>query len=372
MKIGILTFHSAHNYGAMLQAYALETIIEDLKHDVEFINFIPENEYIRKSKKNFLSVNKAFIARNIYSKFFKKSINQRNKMFDDFGREYLKVFPVEKRIREFEVESIAKKYDALVCGSDQIWSRNKKLYDRSDVFYLNFPYDGKKISYSASFGDSLKDDEKEIYEMVTYLKKFDYISVREQEARQYLKKGGIDASVCLDPTLLLNQARWESLSPKPSVNEEYILYYSVNSRKYSISMAQKISKMTGLKVIELNPHPKSWNSGFKKQYSSGPKEFLGYIKHAKYVVTNSFHGTAFSIIFNKPFISVFDESNGKMIRENRKANLLEAVGLESCMKVISSEVDLLLIENIDWKSVKNKLDDMVKKSIEYLTHSLGD
>jgi len=368
MKIGILTLQGAENCGAALQSYALSTFLKNLGNDVELINLISYNEKNRISKIGIK--NKAYWARKIYYIIFSKSIKQRRKLFSDFRNEYLNLYPKEKRIFENELEDICKRYDCIVCGSDQIWSQDPKLYDKSDAYFINFNFEGKKISYAASFGDNLDYAIKNNEHIIPYIKKFDKVSVRELEAKEFLKNNNILCEVSVDPTILISKQEWEKLAILPKEKEEYILYFSVNSRKYSINIAKKLAKQTGLKVIELNPHPKSWNSGFIKKYGNGPREFLGYIMNAKYIVTNSFHGTVFSIIFNKPFLATFDEKDGKMVRENRKLTLIESLGLDCCITTENKEIDISQINNLYSNNVNSNLEIIKEKSIDYLKDNL--
>ena len=368
MKIGILTFLGVENCGALLQAYASSNIVKNMQNDVELINLISNNEVQRKSNSNLK--NKAFLARKIYYMFFPKSLKRRKVLFDNFRREYLPIYPQEKRISENELEEICKRYECIICGSDQIWSQDPKLYDRSDAYFVNFNFSGKRISYAASFGDNLDYAEKNKEHILPYIKRFNNVSVREQEAKEFLSNNKISSEVSVDPTLLINKSQWEKIAVLPNKKEDYILYFSVNSRKYSIDIAKKLAKQTGLKVIELNPHPKSWNSGFIKKYGIGPREFLGYVMNAKYIVTNSFHGTVFSMLFNKPFLAAFDEKNGVIIKENRKYTLIEKVGLQDSIMTESRIIDLKKINHLPWNNVNDKIEQLKKESMEYLKKSI--
>ncbi len=368
MKIGILTFLGVENCGALLQAYALSNVLKNMENDVELVNLISNNEMERKSKRNLK--NKAFLARKIYYMFFPNSIKRRKVLFDSFRKEYLSIYPQDRRIFENELEKICKKYECMVCGSDQIWSQDPKLYDRSDAYFINYEFDGKRVSYAASFGDNLDYAEINKERILPYIKRFDSVSVREKEAKEFLNKNNIESEVTVDPTLLIEKKEWEKLAILPKEKKEYILYFSVNSRKYSINIARKLAKQTGLKVIELNPHPKSWNSGFVKKYGIGPREFLGYLLNAKYIVTNSFHGTVFSAVFNKPFFAAFDEKDGMIVKENRKYTLIEKLGLQACIMTESQSIDLSKINDISWNDVNDKIEMLKKESIDYLKNSI--
>lgn len=372
MNIGIMTLQGAKNCGAVLQAYASSTVLKKMGHNVELVNFISDGEYERTKKLGGLKKGKAYWARKIYYMFFAKSIKKRNALFEQFQQEYLELSPKNGRIRERNLSKQTAKYQCLVCGSDQIWSRDPKLYDRSEAYFINFPYAGKKISYAASFGDSINYSEEEVNKIISYIRSFNSVSVREKEAEEFLKTYGIDSTICIDPTMLLNRFDWKQLAILPKVKEKYILYFSVNSRKYSINIAKKLSKKTGLRVIELNPHPKSWNSRFMKLYGNGPREFLGFILNAEYIVTNSFHGTVFSILFNKPFIAAFDEENGQIKIESRKETLLKNVGLDNLIISESMVIDTEIFNQIDWDKVNLKIDGLRNASLNYLRSAVED
>lgn len=368
MTIGILTFLGVENCGALLQAYALSKVLKNMGNNVELINLMSNNEKAKK-RIGFLK-NKAFLARKIYYMFFPKSLKKRKKLFDSFRKDYLPIFPRERKVSEDELKTVCKKYECIVCGSDQVWSQDPKLYDKSDAYFINFPFKGKKISYAASFGDNLDYAEINKKHILPYIKKFNDVSVREVEAKNFLNNNNINCEVSVDPTLLIDRSLWNKLAVLPNEKKEYILYFSVNSRKYSINIAKKLSKKTGLKVIELNPHPKSWNSGFIKKYGIGPREFLGYIINAKYIVTNSFHGTVFSILFNKQFFAAFEEKNGNLVKENRKYTLIEKVGLKDCIATESTTLDLVKINKVDWNNVNKKIEKLRKESMDYLNKNV--
>lgn len=370
MNIGIMTLQGAKNSGAVLQAYALSKATKNFGHEVDIINFISDGEFKRSNNK--ISLNKAILARKMYYLFFKKSIAERNKLFESFSKQYLKTNPADHRIRENELSQLTNSYDCLICGSDQIWSQDPKLYDKSDAYFINFPYRGRRVSYAASFGDKIEHTKDITEKVINYVNKFDYVSVREDEARCYLKNNGINAEVVVDPTLLIKSDEWKKIAITPKITDKYILYFSVNSRKYSIHIAKKISKETGLKVIEINPHPKSWNSGFEKHYSAGPREFLGYILHSEYVVTNSFHGTVFSTLFNKKFVAAFDQVNGEIKTESRKESLLRKVGLLDVMTTENNDIDYKMLENINWNLVNKKIAELRMRSLKYLENAIGD
>lgn len=370
-KTGILTFHAAYNFGSNLQAYALQKTIEKLGYEVEIINFRPEIQRALYSIINTKIINKGSILKNICNVMNYSKIKNRNARFESFIKNKL-VKNTEVFLEEGDVKKIINNYTNVVCGSDQIWNLSEKTYDRSKIYYLDFDNNVNSIAYAPSFGNDinlLKNNWKEINTMV---KKFKHISLREKDAVDYFNENGIKAQLALDPTLLLDKVEWNSLIDKPIINEPYILYYSLNGKKFSIDVTKQIQNSLKIKVINPYLHPRSMNSGFNIMSDAGPLEFLNLIKYAECICTNSFHGTVFSILLEKPFYAIFDEKDGKIIRENRKASLLEQLGLEKNMVSISNIGNFEEIKSIDYKEVKSRLNRLKETSISFLKKSLGD
>jgi len=344
-KVGLLTFHRGYNYGASLQCYALLKKIKDNNIPVEVIDFYKKKKYGNKR----ISFN--LIARNIYNFFYKKQLEEKKNRFDLFNENLLTISEI-KNIFEDDIYlkkiNFDKYYEKIVFGSDQIWNLDKKIYDRSDIYYGDFDFSGNKVAYAASFGDDLDEEKNNINFIKKNLRKFTSISVREESAMKFLEQIGIESKVVVDPTLLLEKEEWYNIIPPERIIEgKYILYYSVNCRKYSWNVAKKISKATGLKVINLTEHPKIIRSGFKNYYKAGPLEFLNILKNAEYVVTNSFHGTVFSALFNKKLVVAFDDFEGEIIKEERKYNLLEKLFLLDRIKTKDKDIDINNIQHCD-------------------------
>lgn len=364
MKIGILTFHSGQNYGASLQAYALRKYLSEKGADVEVIDFRKEKVFAGSKVKSYFAP--ARILRKAYEAPYKKSLAQKSKRFDQFLSTYV-IENTQPVANEENIGDIAKQYDAILFGSDQIWNTDPRVYDRSKVFFGDFPYTGKKFSYAASFGDSILRAKNNGEYIVEKLKDFKTISVRESTGKVFLEESGIHAACSVDPTMLLDKNAWKSLiNEKPIIDGKYILYYSVNCRKYSWEVAKQISKRVHLPVYNLVAHPKIIRSGFRNYYSGGPLEFLNILHNAEYVVTNSFHGVIFSIVFNKKFIPVFSEKDGKLELEERKYSILQLVGLDDLVTSSSRIHTLDDYCTINWTDVNDKRMKLVDDSQEYL------
>ena len=362
MKIGILTFCNGYNYGAILQCYALQNFLNSNNIDAEVVNFKKEKTFNKRGY-NFLSL--SYLSRKIYALFYLKQIKIKKNKFDNF---------FNNTVDENSITAIIKKYDIIIFGSDQIWNMSEKIYDRSKIFFGDFVFLGKKISYAASFGDSIDIAKKNISYIKKMLEKFDAISVREKTGSIFLESNGISNNLVVDPTLLLKSDEWNDLCKKSTfckIPEKYILYYSVNCKKYSWKIAKKLSKLTGLKVVNLEEHPKIFGANFINDYTEGPKEFLYLVKNAEYVVTNSFHGTIFSLIFKKKLIPVFETNNQGIIKEDRKYSLLELTNL---LNIITTENMHLKVSdyNIDYKNLPKKMEKLIVFSQNYLLEKCGD
>ena len=296
-KIGILTYHRAYSYGAKLQAYALATYLTSIGFKAEVIDYgnIGE-EKLRKigtrSLKDFAVTTLCYIASSIAEP-------QRIRHFDEF----LDIIPHSSK--HYEKANIAEandKYDYFVTGSDQVW--NPKYNEGDLTFLLDFVKDNKKkFSYAASFGVShLPDDILQVYKPL--LAAFNKILIREITGKSLLcTQLGLDSQIVLDPTFLLSQSQWGEMANYPlSKPLKYILSFQIIDRDvhYDVMLDYLHSKL-GYEVIELKDsfRYKPWR--WPIYAKAGPKEFLGLIRNAEVVVTNSFHATVFSILFHKPF-----------------------------------------------------------------------
>lgn len=365
-KIGILTFHDVENYGASLQCYALQTTLDKYGENIEVINYKPQRKWSKYGNwARFFS--KAYMARVFFNLPIRKHLKQRSCAFRNFSNEFYNLGS-KSILSENTISNACRDYDAIFFGSDQIWNLDDKMYDRSTIFYGDFLYSRKKFAYSASFGDVLSIAEKNKSYIQDKLSQFSKISVREQSGVEFLNTIGISASLTVDPTLFLSKEDWDRLAGEtPILSGEYIVYYSCNGHKYSWKFAQRLSKKTGLRVINLNPHPKTICAGFENHYGFGPKEFLNCIKFSKYAVVNSFHGTVFSILFEKDFYSVFSQIKGNIKLDSRRYTILSQLGLEKNIVMSDSEITFF---KTDWSTVRAKMIDVVEGSRKYLKECL--
>ncbi len=361
MKIGILTFHCAYNYGAVMQCYALQQSLESMGHDVEVIDYRPgylvepykifdckrlsgrtPMEYIRNTVLEFLKIGKRLKRAYTFGGFIDKELNLSSE------KGYL---------------SISDKYDAYIIGSDQVWNVGLTGGAPDKAYFADFPFPkGKKIyiSYAASMGGYKIDADDYGRYIKDSLERFDFISVREEGMINQLKplipQKKIDT--VLDPTLMADNGIWDDIIKKPELKKKYVLVYKFISDRKVMDIARNIASQIGGTVVEISH---KFNMGFGNEHYScaSPQEFLGWFKYADYVITTSFHGTAFSLIFQKPFYCIrYNNPN-----DYRTESLLEKLGLGDRMIDVK---DSPQISGIDYSMVSPILNGMKKQSKDFL------
>lgn len=353
MKVGIITFHRAINYGAVLQAYALKKKIDELGNVTKVINYInlKEKEAGKVIKTNSL---KSFVGSLLKLKFFR----QKNKKFIMFRNKYLNLTPEIKN--KDMLKKMDREFDVFFTGSDQVWNYN--ITDGDMAYLLDFASNNKKNSYAASFGVTDIDEKyKKIYKRL--LEDFSNISVREEIGKTIVNKlCNKNAYTVLDPTLLLDSIEWKKIA-KSSKENKYILIYLLTYSERIYKLAERLSNDFGLKIIVIAVDIKTFKFSRKYKYylSAGPEEFLGLFMNAEYIITNSFHGTVFSLIFNKKLIVDYLNDKGKNIRLE---NILQLFKLED--RVLREDNYLSLCKDIDYEMVNKALSIEREKSIKYL------
>ena len=368
-KIAVVTFHRAHNFGSVLQTYALQEYIKQIGNkfgtDIEYkvIDFYTETQEdmynVYKSGRSIRN-----IIKNIIASFYVKELKEKHNKFEEF---IMKNIHMTKRfITENDLKKDIPDADYYISGSDQIW--NVRAKDFSDIYFLDFVNRGRKISYAASFGP-LKIDwnqyDKEKYAHL--LNEYASVSVREdgsQENIGYLTHQ--ECCVNVDPTLLLNCEQWRKIQSDANYNEgQYILLYCLEPSKEQLKMAKAISKKLKLPILVLRYNNKNdmFNS-FVKRYDSGPTDFLAYIDHAALVLSSSFHGTAFSLIYHKPFY-VF---NG--MRDNRIAYILTKTDMVDHSLESLTDVERVTLKKLNEETIELFIKEEVNKSTEYFRKAL--
>lgn len=357
MKIGILTFHFAYNYGAMLQAYALSTYLSKCGYDVKIINYFPDELKHLYTLNPFIAVSKKEVLGKI--KKLSRCVKQ-FRMFDEFkNNDLLCTYEVRKE----DLRRCNDLFDVFIVGSDQVWSH--KILTDVTPYFLNFVESNKiKISYAASFGSV--NISKEYKDMLpVYLENFKAISVREEDAVRLLKNIGIDSEAVIDPVFLLDRKEWVSLANKNAVlknKKKYIFYYILEANVKLDEYVRKKAKEEKCDIVIVHPTCERL-SGIKEAVyldEVGPKEFLGLLINAKIVVTNSFHATAFAAMFG---IEVMN-----MGAPERLARVKSLVG-RLCSEYNPIEGEIHLSSNI---VSKDSLTKLVKTSKEFLNNSINE
>lgn len=378
MKVGILTFHNAHNYGATLQAYALKTCVQQLGHEVEIINYrnkAIEDSYPKRLRPVFKKEDlnpkrwKQFLYDTIRGIYGQKQWQEQWNAFDQF----ISVMLLEGKTELIEEQDFKRlDKDIYLLGSDQIWS--SFLTGVPDPIYFGaFRTKEKIVSYAASLANArVEEKEEDVFKEL--LKNIDVISVREEKLAEQLKKlTRREVATTIDPTLLLEAKDYENILASMNkekkdkhlkqVEKKYIFAYFVVEEQPVADCARKLAELTGLEIIELHYYHMPECSGDNQFANMGPAEFLFYIKHAKYVVTNSFHGTVFSILYQRPFYSVY-KKNGRV------DNLLNFLGIPD--RHVNGIEGICMENRIDYSEVHNKLQEYREKSLEFLKTNLTE
>ena len=355
MRVGIMTFNRAINYGAVLQSYALKKTILRLTDECEVINYKCDN--IEKSASPFYIKSKkpkdiiVFLLQ-IFMRL------KKNREFKKFTDRYLDTESCVLNCKS--IAQVKNRYDLIVLGSDQIW--NYQITGLDANYFGVFAGDKTvKASYAASFGVS-KIPESHLDDYTNYLSYIDIISVREPEGTRIVRElTNKNSYQHIDPVFLLSKNEWSHLISDASLMQDYILVYSINKSE-CYSVAQKLSDLTGLKIVGLQVSL-SERTKCKRVQTESPDEFLNWFYHARYVITDSFHGTAFSILFEKKFMVC--TGGGAKERLSRQTNLLDILGLSS--REYSGDIRLIDHE-IDYLTVNRIIQNERSKSIEYLSN----
>ena len=322
MKIGILTMSRAYNFGALLQAYALKTSLQGRGHQVRFVNYATPMQLERYAGVFEHGHSARVLAKNAMRVFHYASLQRGVKRYKAFITDALDGAGAVLTTKQ-AVEADVRALDALVVGSDQMW--NTRLPDVSDVYFLDFAYPGCKLSYAVSFGDRIPFSTGQEDAWLQKIRQFDRITVREQMAKAYLQQQGIASTVVADPTLLLSRQEWEAFAVEETAlpAKGFVFYYSVRTNPHTYRTAQKIGRLLGVPVITSMLTLKTEvGARFKRCFDIGPRGFVDCIRQASCVCTDSFHGTLFSLLFEKPFVTVFKDQ-ADMAQSARCGELLK-------------------------------------------------
>lgn len=370
MNIGIITYHAAYNFGSVLQAYATQEVIKELGTNVELINYrmVEQKRFYSLYRLKYGKLN--FIQDLLMLPLDKKR-RRRKKNFELFMKEYMNLS------MEFsepsDMKSIAKKYEIIISGSDQIWNKHSCEMTLNEWRYM-CPYllkdlDCIKISYATSSGHMQQNELKKI---APYIKEYNMISMREaQNAKIISKLINRDVPVVLDPTFLLSKDEWiEKLHLEKANEKPYVLYYSLkrfDGNKHLKTVIRLTKKLGyGLKVITPFSYFPMFGKHIENCIEEGPWEFLNDLYNSRFVITDSFHGTILSVNFEKEFVSFCAEGGA----EFRKTDFLKQIGLEDRIIYDIADAEKKLKEKIDFTQARKVLKNQKKKSINYLKDAL--
>lgn len=366
-KVGIITFHAAHNYGSMLQAYALQQVVLSMGYDCEIINFRSIAQ-----KEMYMPI---FMRGTLYGKFvrfiiqapYALGILKKYRLFERFLKEDL-ILSYNEYTTLKDLENADFNFDYYISGSDQIW--NVLAYDFSYAYFLPFVKSGKRIAYAPSIGPHLNIDKcgniDKVYEL---LSKYDAISAREVKGSRCIENIiNKHVPTVLDPTLLLNSKKYDKLiGDKTLIKGEYVFIYSPWSNEKVYEMAYALGKKYKMKVVisqgmKTKEEMFKWGRKFKIYVAVGPKEFLNLCKNASIICSDSFHAVAFSILFKKCFF-VFEG-----MKDDRISNLLRITHLQSRSFSLTDNF-LSAPLYVNYTNIANDLDIEREKSLEWLKNS---
>ena len=378
-KIGIITILQVNNYGAELQAYATQKVLQLIGCDAEIIDYpFYKNPRHKRTKMSAptarMSVRKHLeerlfpIVTHWKSRHFRNAQHLRNAKFIQFHNDNTKMSECYETLDK--LKSARLDYDILMTGSDQVW--NPGIYSSLAPYLLRFGSDRmKRIAYASSFGvASVPDDVKTYYKEA--LQHYNAIGVREDKAVELVKAlSGMDATLVLDPTLLLDREQWLTVA-KPVdglPDRPFVLLYELAHIPYIKQMAKHISARTGMPIVRIckNASPEDCEKEILNIIDAGPAEFLYLFDKAGFVVTNSFHGTAFSINFGKQFYTVIPVGKSN---NSRQKSILKLMGCEERMLLEGS--DMPEISQLNTCRMISRLKEERQKSIDFLKHAIDE
>ena len=384
MKIKLASCYFVGNYGSLLQAYALQKFLEDSGNEVENLNVYGIKKELDKAKigyylheaKDFSVIfNKAGrVKKAVLKKFDKKyaeALDKRAAKVKAFREKYIKVSPFIPT--KADMSEYVKDAGAVIVGSDQLWLPSNIV---ADYYTLNFvPDQTRKISYSTSFGVSELPDE---YKKQTkkFLSRFEYLSVREDTGKQIVNDLGLECKLVCDPTLLLSKEDWlEAIPNQRKVNEPYIFCYFLGNIPEHRELAKRLRNKTGMKIVALL-HCEQYSKcdyGYADitPFDVGPDDFVNLIRNASFVLTDSFHGTCFSVINNKQFYSLPRHRDGEKLSTNsRLYSLSRVLGLTDRVISLDKTETIDMDNNIDYEAVNAKLAVFRTESRNFLLEAL--
>lgn len=371
-SIGIITIHKINNYGSVLQAYALQKVCEDLGYKVEIIDYDFPNKFHQNNKYSTASDTQPNEPKWIKALFAKALVRQ-HKGIRLFIDKYQNLSSNKyHKVEDFTANPPS--YDVYITGSDQLWSPRHCNGDPAFMLYFA-PDNALKISYAASIGsNAIPEELKNAY--IGLLSRYKHISVRENTGADVIRSLiNKEATVVLDPTLLLNKDEWNKIAtPKRLVKKKYILCYflnyTFNAFPYVDELARDMQKQTGYEIVRVArpPHKLSFiNTTY--QIGASPEEFLALVRDAEIVLTTSFHGTAFAVNYGKSVFTVVQDRNAS---DSRQVSLMHNLGLDKHVLSIKDKFPTASDANYNVDNEQTVLNQLRLDSKLYLEKALKD
>ncbi len=375
METGILTFHRSINYGSVLQAWALQHVLRNNGIESLVIDYEPE-------KYKLLYESNAINALGFKSKVkklleFKRSTRKQHVYFDEFRNNRLRL--TKEKYYYDTAHKDYKKFNNIITGSDQIW--NTSISDCDPIFFLPFDFKGHKIAYACSVNSGVPNQRFPKEWLIKWINDYSSISIREDSGVQKISylTGRKDIVKLLDPTLLLKPDDYSELIGEKIHKEKYIFMYNMWTRTEGLQLAKKVSERLNLPVYTITNQMdlirvfKNTQHRIKTDMKhTSPEDFVTYIFYADYVITDSFHGTAFSIIFNRPFITINSRlETGEYKNDERLNSALNMFGLQERFVKLKEINEFDLQKRIDFETVNKTKEQLSSMAISWLINALN-
>lgn len=365
MKVAVITRHSIFNYGSLLQTIATQAVIEKMGYECDIIDYQRDDENYRKIASVLVKKtkwNKNAILRMIYAATQSPKFYLMGKHFENLRDGVIKTTKMYHSIDELKEDK--PQADMYMTGSDQVWGAiGNDPFD--PAYFLGFTdQDDVRLSYAASFGKTQFTDAL-LGTMKSYLEKYDAITVREQSAVDIINKMGAGkATQVLDPTLLFDSTYWSRMICDP-IPKKYILVYQLHNNRQMMEYAYQLAAEKNLKLVTMSSTMQHLiHRGGKHIFLPTLSQWLGYIKNASFMITDSFHGTAFAINFNTQFVNILPEETS-----TRNQSILSLVGLAD--RVITDYNNFSCFEQkIDYDKVNDLIQEKRKESLAVLESML--
>lgn len=363
MKIAIISYNINSvwsNYGAVLHSWAFQQMLKELGYESEVLDYLVDDFQKYNFKYPALSRGKLSYKSRFFLLLNSYMYSSRYKKFNEFFDKYY----IKSKNKYSNKNAVELDYDVYICESDVLWSPIS-VGGMDKIFFCDYPnmQDKLKIAYSVSMGD-MHYNEKSLELLRDKLANFNHISVREKEGKVFLKnKTGIESKHVLDPVFLLDKDKYNILANSEPLKEEYVLVYLINRTKGLMRSAKNIADFYGVKLVIISDFFIYSYFG-KTRNNSSINDFVTLFKNAKYVVTNTFHGTSFALLFNKNFV-VYSRYN----KNSKIKSILNTSGLYNHL-IEEGTVLTKPIEVSNYIEVNNRLDEMKKKSMKFINNAL--